>query len=350
MGRAKLRSAELLRHWSILPITSSFHYSNLHRIFVVLLLAWLIGSLNCVEVAGAKPLTLAYQTPTLGSNLPIFVAMELGLFAAENLEVKTVFIQGGPTAMAALLGGDVDYVKVAGVPAVRAIAQGTPLVIAGGFQPYIDYTLIGSKKITNLNDLRGKIVGVTGAGGIAEFATVEGLARKGLVRDRDYKILYGAGNSPARAQALDAGRIQAAPFSFVERLDLEQRGFPVLFDIGTVMPKFPFVVLLTSKRKAETAPDEIVTFLKIMKRSMDIIRTDKDRAVAAIVRKKTFGDPILVRKVVDHFSEFYSIGITKEDMEELVAIGKVETETKKLGGAEKLFLGPLVARALAQTR
>src|SRR5262245_15704577 len=116
--------------------------------------------------------------------------------------------------------------------------------------PIIDYTLIGSKKITSLSDLKGKIVGVTGAGGIAEFATVEELARKGLVRDRDYKILYGAGNSPARAQALDAGRIQAAPFSFMERLDLEQRGFPVLFDIGTVMPKFPFVLLLTNRRKA----------------------------------------------------------------------------------------------------
>jgi hypothetical protein len=57
----------------------------------------------------AKPITLAYQTPTLSSNLPIFVAMDLGFFAAENLEVKTVFIQGGPTAIAALIGGDVDY-------------------------------------------------------------------------------------------------------------------------------------------------------------------------------------------------------------------------------------------------
>lgn len=320
------------------------------RILPTLLVAWMIGSPSYVEVVAAKPITLAYQTPTLGSNLPIFVAVELGLFAAENLEVKTVFIQGGPTAMAALLGGDVDYIKVAGVPAARAIAQGTPLVIAGGFQPYIDYTLIGAKKITTLNELRGKIVGVTGAGGIAEFATVEGLARKGFVRDRDYKILYGAGNSPARAQALDVGRIHAAPFSFAEQLDLEQKGFPVLFDIGKVMPKFPFVVLLTSRRKAETAPDEIVAFLRIMKRSMDIIRTDKDRVIAAIVKKRTFGDPIMVRKVVDHFSEFYSIGITKEDIEELAAVSKVELEMKKLGGAEKFFLGLVVAKALAQTR
>jgi ABC-type nitrate/sulfonate/bicarbonate transport system substrate-binding protein len=320
------------------------------RTLFLFLFSLLTAFAGIPDFATAKPITLAYQTPTLGSNLPIFVATELGLFAAENLEVKTVFIQGGPTAMAALIGGDVDYIKVAGVPAARAIAQGTPLVIAGGFQPYIDYTLIGSKKITNLTDLKGKIVGVTGAGGIAEFATVEGLARKGFVRDRDYKILYGAGNSPARAQALDVGRIQAAPFSFMERLDLEQRGFPVLFDIGTVMPKFPFVVLLTSRRKAETAPDEIVNFLKILKRSMEIIKSDKDRVVAAIVKKGTFGDPRTIRKVVDHFSEFYSISITKEDVEELAAVSKVESDLKKLGGAEKLFLGPLIAKALAQTR
>ena len=116
------------------------------------------------------------------------------------------------------------------------------------------------------------------------------------------------------------------------------------------MPKFPFVVLLTSRRKAETAPDEIVAFLKIMKRSMDIIRTDKDRVIAAIVKKRSFGDANTVRKVVDHFSEFYSIGITKEDIEELAAVSKVELEMKKLGGAEKFFLGPVVAKALAQTR
>ena len=68
------------------------------------------------------------------------------------------------------------------------------------------------------------------------------------------------------------------------------------------------------------------------------------------MRKGTFGDPRVVRKVVDHFSEFYSIGITKEDVDELAAVGKVEPEVRKLGGAEKIFLGPLVAKALAQTR
>jgi hypothetical protein len=35
-------------------------------------------------VAGAKPVTFAYQTPTLGSTLPLVTAMEFGYFAAEG--------------------------------------------------------------------------------------------------------------------------------------------------------------------------------------------------------------------------------------------------------------------------
>ena len=309
-----------------------------------------VSFVSPVQITRAKTITLAYQTPTLSSNLPIFTAAELGLFAAENLEVKTVFIQGGPTAMAALIGGDVDYVKVAGIPAARAIAFGAPVVIAGGFQPYIDYSLLGSKKINNLNDLNGKVVGVTGAGGIAEFATVEGLAKKGFVRDRDYKILYGVGNSPARAHALEIERIQASPFSFKEKLELERKGFPLLFDIGKVVPKFPFSLLLTSKRKADTAPEEITAVLRVLKRSMDLIKSDKEKVLAAVLRKRVYEDPVIARKLIDQFSDLYSIAFAKEDVEALLAAAKLETEAKKVGGPEKFFLGPVLAKALGPAR
>jgi NitT/TauT family transport system substrate-binding protein len=219
-----------------------------------LFLAFLIVSLGWSQTTLAKVVTFAYQTPTLSATLPILIGLDFGFFAAEGLDVKSVFIRGGPTAVAALVGGDVDYTLVAAVPAVRAIVQGAPLTIVSGIQPYVDYTLMGAKGISSLNDLRGRIVGVTGAGGIAEFAAVEGLAKKGFVRDRDYKILYGVGNSPSRAQALEAGRIQASPFSFLERLELEQKGFPVLFDIGKTIPGFPFVSSFPVGAKSKATP------------------------------------------------------------------------------------------------
>jgi ABC-type nitrate/sulfonate/bicarbonate transport system substrate-binding protein len=285
----------------------------MRRIGIALLLPLVFtatGWISCVE---AKTVTFAYNTPTLSGTLPVVVARDFGFFAAEGLEVKTVFIRGGPTAMAALVGGGVDYIFVAGIAAVRAIAQNAPIIIISGIQPYMDYTLIGGKGISGVNDLKGKVVGVTGPGGIAEFASVEGLAKKGLVRDRDYKILYGVGNSPARAQALETDKIQASPFSFLERLELEKKGFTTLFDIGTVMPGFPFV--------ADT-----------------------------VIKKNTFGDPATVRKVINQFAGLYAISISKDDIDSLIAATRIEAEARKLGGAEKFFTQQFVLKALGQSR
>jgi NitT/TauT family transport system substrate-binding protein len=319
--------------------------SVLYRLLVTIL----VVALGWGDSA-AKPITFAYQTPTLNSVLPLIIGTDFGFFAAEGLDVKTVFIRGGPTAIAALIGGDVDCTIVAGVPAVRSIVQGAPLLIIGGMQPYMDYTLMGAKGITQPNDLRGKIVGVTGAGGIAEYAAVEGLAKKGLVRDRDYKILYGVGNSPTRAQALEAGTIHASPFSFMERLELEQKGFPVLFDIGSVIPGFPFVVIVASKRKVDTDPDGITALLRGLKRGLDFLKTDKEKVAAAVIKKNKFGDPATVRKVVNQFSTVYSVSITKQDIEALFVAARIEAEAKKFGGAEKFVAANLLAKALGQNR
>ena len=300
--------------------------------------------------ADAKPVTFAYQTPTLGSTLPLVVAIETGYFAAEGLEVKSVFIIGGPTATAALIGGDVDYALIAGVPAVRAIAQGAPLMIVGGMQPYIDYTLMGAKGVATLNDLKGKIVGVTGAGGIAEFASVEGLAKKGFVRDRDYKILYGVGNSPARAQALEAGRIQASPFSFMEKIELERKGFPTLFDIGEVVSSFPFVVIVSTRKKAEADPEGVVALLRGLKHGIDLLKSDPEKVIAMVLKKNKYGDPATVRKVVEHFAGAYSIAITREEIEAVISAARLEAEAKKLGGADKFFIGSFSAKALGRSK
>jgi ABC-type nitrate/sulfonate/bicarbonate transport system substrate-binding protein len=214
----------------------------------------------------------------------------------------------------------------------------------------MDYTLIGSKGMTSVNDLKGKVVGVTGPGGVAEFASVEGLAKKGLVRDRDYKILYGVGNSPARAQALETGKIQASPFSFLERLELEKKGFPTLFDIGDVMPGFPFVVIASSKQKIESDPEGVASLLRAIHRGLDFLKKNRERVADAIVKKNTFGDPATVRKVINQFAELYSISIAKEDIEALIAATRIEAEAKKLGGADKFFTRQFLLKAGSPAR
>ena len=169
----------------------------------MLVLQWFV-----IGAAAAKTINVAYPSPSWNTSLPVSMAKEFGLFTAEGLEVQPVYVRGGPVVMAALLGGDADFAVIAGVTAVTSIQRGADIVIVGGHTAYIDQVLIGAKGVTRLSELKGKVVGVTGSGGVTEFATVEALARKGLLRDKDYTILY-SGNSPARVNALENGLIQA---------------------------------------------------------------------------------------------------------------------------------------------
>jgi NitT/TauT family transport system substrate-binding protein len=317
-------------------------------IWSVFIISLTLNVAGWTTLAHAKSINFASNTPTLSGTLPLMVAQDFGFFGAEGLDVKIVLIRGGPTAMAALVGGGVDYTLVAGVAAVRAIAQNAPMQIISGLQPYMDYTLLGAKNIRSVNDLKGKVVGVTGPGGIAEFAAVEGLAKKGLVRDRDYKILYGVGNSPSRAQALESGKIQASPFSFLERLELEKKGFPTLFDIGSAIPGFPFVVIVTSKQKIENDPDEIVGVLRAIQHGLDFLKRNREKVADGIIKKNKFGDPSTVRQVINQFAEVYSISLHKSDIEALIGATRIEADAKKLGGTEKFFTLQFLTKATGQ--
>ncbi|HEX9455047.1 MAG TPA: ABC transporter substrate-binding protein, partial [Candidatus Binatia bacterium] len=144
---------------------------------------FIAGLLAFCASAHAKTITVAYPSPSWNTSLPVSTARDFGIFAMEGLDVRPVYVRGGPVVMAALLSGEADYAIMAGVTAVTSIARGADVVIVGGHTAYIDQVLVGAKSVAKLSDLKGKVVGVTGAGGVTEFATVEALARKGLVRD-----------------------------------------------------------------------------------------------------------------------------------------------------------------------
>jgi ABC-type nitrate/sulfonate/bicarbonate transport system substrate-binding protein len=73
--------------------------------------------------SNGKIITVAYPSPSWNTSLPVSTAKEFGIFAAEGLEVRPVYVRGGPVVMAALLSGEADYAVIAGVTAVSSISQ-----------------------------------------------------------------------------------------------------------------------------------------------------------------------------------------------------------------------------------
>jgi ABC-type nitrate/sulfonate/bicarbonate transport system substrate-binding protein len=82
----------------------------LSLVSLMLTLQWFV-----IGTAAAKTINVAYPSPSWNTSLPVSMAQEFGLFAAEGLEVQPVYVRGGPVVMAALLGGDADFAVIAGV-------------------------------------------------------------------------------------------------------------------------------------------------------------------------------------------------------------------------------------------
>jgi ABC-type nitrate/sulfonate/bicarbonate transport system substrate-binding protein len=318
--------------------------SALRKRFVSVLFS-LITLLVCSS-AHAKTITVAYPSPSWNTSLPVSTARDFGIFAAEGLDVRPVYVRGGPVVMAALLSGEADYAIMAGVTAVTSIARGADVVIVGGHTAYIDQVLVGAKSVTKLSDLKGKVIGVTGAGGVTEFATVEALARKGFVRDKDYSVMY-AGNSPARVNALESGVIHAGAFSANEKVVMEERGFPILLDTGKTLPEFPFMVVVTYRQKLKSNPSEVLAFLRSLRNAMSVIQTSKDKVIAAAVKKDPNANVNVLRKSLDYTLDSFSIALAKKNIQALVSAAKVNVNLDAPGAMEKFFVDDFLMKALS---
>jgi len=307
----------------------------------MLVLHWFV-----VGEATAKTLNVAYPSPSWNTSLPVSMAKEFGLFAAEGLEVQPVYVRGGPVVMAALLGGDADFAVIAGVTAVTSIQRGADIVIVGGHTAYIDQVLIGAKGVTRLSELKGKVVGVTGSGGVTEFATVEALARKGLLRDKDYTILY-SGNSPARVNALENGLVQAAAFSAIEKVVMEQKGYPLLLETGKAIPEFPFMVIVTSRQKIKSNPLEVIAFLRAVRNSMNLIQNSKEKVIAAALEKDANANVSVLQKSLDYTVDSFSINLGKKNIQALATAAKLGVNLDPPGAVERFFLDDFMNKVLS---
>ncbi|MGH7875145.1 MAG: ABC transporter substrate-binding protein, partial [Candidatus Binatia bacterium] len=154
------------------------------------------------------------MTVSLGWNaaLPFRVALARGFFKQQGLQVEPILIRGGPAAIAALVSGEVDYAGIGGAQAAfRSRAHGLDVSIIGCTSSTTNYLLLGNNKVRTVEDLKGKIIGVTGAGTYSEFALRAFLKKNNINPDKDV-MLRAIGDTPLRAAAIEKGIIAAAPF------------------------------------------------------------------------------------------------------------------------------------------
>ena len=187
---------------------------------------------------------------------------------------------------------------------------------------------------------------------LPSIAAVEGLAKKGFVRDRDYKILYGVGNSPPRAQALEAGKIQASPFSFLGKTRIGEKRVSGHVSISAkAISGISFRRDRVGKTKVDNDPEGIVALLRAMNRGLELSQKEPKKKSRKWSSRRT---PSVIRQrcgeSINQFADVYSTSISRKDIDALIARRESKPKPKKLGGPEKFFTQQFLTKALSQSR
>lgn len=216
--------------------------------------------------------------------VPLYLAVDEGLFTKEGVEVELLPFRGGSDLIKAVVAGSADVGVVSLAEVASGISAGQPLkAFYGGFNvPAFDWYAVPS--IQTLAAAKGKRFGVTQYGSSTDFLTRYALAAHGLDPARDVQIVQG-GDSPTRLAAMQAGQIDvnifAAPDSFVAA----ERGYVRILRQRDLAPDYPYHVFGAMEPFLASHPNTIKALLRGFVLGLREAKRDKARAIAAIVKR-----------------------------------------------------------------
>jgi ABC-type nitrate/sulfonate/bicarbonate transport system substrate-binding protein len=135
----------------------------------------------------------------------VWIARETGIFNKYGLEVEPILFRGGQVATQALVSGDPPIVNIGTV--VQATIQGHNVVLVAAVENKYDLTIFARPGITQLEQLRGKRLGITGFNSSTHYAAII-LARHLNAELKEFTLLP-TGLDPERIAAVNSGYVDA---------------------------------------------------------------------------------------------------------------------------------------------
>ena len=246
---------------------------------------------------------VVYASATSGG--PIWLAHEKGRFKAHGLDPELVFISGTTAVVQSTVAGESPISYAAAPAMLNAAVAGADLVLIAGAVNTLVYDLVVHPSITRVEDLRGKVIGVTRFGSSSDFSIRMVLERKwGLHPGKDIFIRQ-MGDNAAIASALQAGAIHAAPLTTDTRLKVEKLGLKTLVDLGSLGIDYQHTAVITTREFIKKNEDTVRRFMKAFVEGIHLFRTDKASAIKVLSKYAKTNDPELLEAYYKEYENIF---------------------------------------------
>lgn len=238
------------------------------RRLTALLSAISAAVLVSASMVAAEPfrLILTHLEPPLVPNSVMDLALELGYFEREGVEVELVRVQQTPLALASILAGEGDMANVSVDGVLQLVAQGAaPLRAVTSPNKSLPFLIAARSDIATPADLAGRSFGVGRIGSLDHSLSAKVLAGEGV--DMATLEVVTLGQPSVRAQALAAGQVDATTMSIGVWLSIPDRsGLSVLIAQGAYYEAAPVVnkVNVVSADVLANRRDEVVAVVRAL--------------------------------------------------------------------------------------
>src|SRR5262249_15741565 len=245
----------------------------------------LIFAVSKASAAELKKAVFGYST--VGAMAAgAWMAKEIGAYEKYGINAELIYISSGPTVIQALLGGDVTGGIAATNAAVAANLRGAPLVsvVSVANRPY--HRLFVQPDITRIEELRGKVLGVTRFGSGTENVTRMLLKKYGLENAVSVRQMGGTMEVSAAFQ----NRQIAGAVTSSLRVDanVQPRLLAKLEDMGF---QYSMDVIAHSRDDLKRSPQVVENMVRAYIEGVAAIHFQKELAYKTIAKYARLKDP-----------------------------------------------------------
>ena len=251
--------------------------------------------------------------------LPTTLALQLGHYRAEGLDVTIQDFSGGAKALQALVGGSADVVSGYYDHTIQMAAEGRPLkafVMMLRYPGLVAAVSPSTKKhITSIKDFDGTIVGVTAPGSSTHFFVNHLLATHGLAPDTI--SVTGIGGTATAVAAMERGVIDVGILLEPAVTELKTRNpdLKIIADTRTSLGVlqvfgseiYPAAVMYSSENWIDENHDTVGRLVRATTRTLEWIQTHSAKEIMAAMPTSMLGDnPDRYLIALEHTIPMYS--------------------------------------------
>jgi NitT/TauT family transport system substrate-binding protein len=212
------------------------------------------------------------------TSVPYYIAASKGFFREEGMDVE--IIQANPRlGVMALMNGDVSFTGTF-VSTVRGILSGFPLkIVLVAFRKGV-YYLIAHPSIKDVQDLKGKKLGVSSIRGSDHLVAEELLKSKGLNPTQLQPVVLG--DTAVRLQSVVTGAVEVTTLSPPHDLMAQKAGAKALAgppDVG-----MPASGMITSDRLIKESPQFVRRGVRALLKANRFIDENRQETIKVLLQ------------------------------------------------------------------